>query len=305
MNNANDITLFAIVVEAKSFNKAAVLAGISPAALSKKISNLEKELNVQLLNRTTRQLNITEAGEVLYQHAKDINNQVNEAFTEVSNFSNDLTGSIKMTVPVISGELMLAEVVADFCQQHENLSVDMRLENEFVDLVKEGRDIAIRTGELTDSTLMAKKLIESNWVVCCAPSYLEKFGNPESIEALKTHNCFAYTYQAKGSHDWKFETKNEHGAEKVSVKISGNFASDNSLALRKAILAGYGIAYVPKFCVFDDIKSGALVPILKDYKPRSLGIYAVYPYTKHQPQKVKLLIEHIRNAYQERSERFR
>lgn len=300
MINANEISLFAHVVEAKSFNKAAKLAGISPAALSKKITQLEKEFKVQLLNRTTRQLHITEAGELLYQHAKQINEKVNDAFTEVTNFSSGLTGTIKMTVPVISGELMLAEVVADFCQQHEHLNVDMRLENEFVDLVKEGRDLAIRTGELTDSTLIAKTLIESNWVVCCSPSYIEKYGNPSTIEELTQHNCFAYTYQSQGNHDWKFE-KNK---QKMSVKISGNFASDNSLALRKAILAGYGIAYVPRFCVYDDLKSGALVPILKNYKPRSLGIYAVYPYTKHQSQKIKLLIEHIKAAYQQRAERF-
>lgn len=300
MLNSNEITLFALVVEAQSFNKAAKVADISPAALSKKISSLEKNLNVQLLNRTTRQLHLTEAGELLYQHAKKINEQVQSAVNEISNFSSGLTGKIKMTVPVISGELMLAEVVADFCQQHQHLTVDMRLENEFVDLVKEGRDLAIRTGELTDSSLMAKMLIESNWVVCCAPSYIEKFGQPKTIEELTEHNCFAYTYQSKSSHEWGFE-KNK---EKLSVKINGNFASDNSLALRKAILAGYGIAYVPRFCVYDDIQSGALVPILEDYKPRSLGIYAVYPYTKHQSQKIKLLIEHIKAAYQERAERF-
>ena len=300
MINANEISLFAHVVEAKSFNKAAKLAEISPAALSKKISHLEKALKVQLLNRTTRQLHITEAGELLYQHAKQINEKVNDAFNEVTNFSSGLTGTIKMTVPVISGELFLSEVVAEFCQQHQHLSVDMSLENEFVDLVKEGRDIAIRTGDLTDSTLIAKLLIESNWVVCCAPSYIEKYGKPETVEALVDHNCFAYTYQSKGTNDWKFEKNNE----KLSVKISGNFASDNSLALRNAILGGYGIAYVPKFCLYDDIQSGTLVPILEDYKPRSLGIYAVYPYTKHQSQKIKLLIEHIKDAYQQRAERF-
>lgn len=300
MINANEITLFAIVVEAKSFNKAAKLADISPAALSKKISNLEQALNVQLLNRTTRQLHLTQAGELLYQHAKEINAKVNDAYTEVSNFSSGLTGNIKMTVPVISGELMLAEVVADFCQQHQHLSVDMRLENEFVDLVKEGRDIAIRTGELTDSSLIAKLLIKSNWVVCCAPSYIEKHGCPQTITELTNHNCFAYTYQSKGINDWKFEKDNQQ----LSVKISGNFSSDNSLALRKAILAGHGIAYVPRFCIYDDLQSGDLVAILQDYQPRSLGIYAVYPYTKHQSQKIKLLIEHIKDAYQQRAERF-
>ena len=298
MPSANELALFALIVEAQSFNKAAKLAEISPAALSKKISKLEKSLDVQLLYRTTRRLSLTEAGEILYRHAKDINSQVTEAFSAISNFSGGLTGTIKMTVPTISGELLLAETVAEFCQLHPNLTIDMRLENEFIDLIKEGQDLAIRTGVLNDSSLIAKSLIESNWVVCCAPHYIEKFGQPKNVEALTEHNCLAYTYQAKGAYDWYFS----QGEQEFCIKINGNFATNNSQALRKAALAGYGIAYVPRCCVYEDIQQGRLVVLLEDYKPRSLGIYAVYPYTRHQPQKIRLLIEHIKQAYLQRAE---
>ena len=300
MSNASELALFALIVEAQSFNKAAQLAGISPAALSKKISKLEQSLETQLLYRTTRRLSLTEAGEILYQHAKGINNQVNDAISAVSNFSEGLTGTIKMTVPTISGELLLAEAVAEFCQLHPNLTIDMRLENEFVDLVKEGQDLAIRTGILTDSSLIAKPLIQSNWIVCCAPKYLENTDEPETPEALSTHNCLAYTYQTEGAYDWRF-TQNK---QEFCIKISGNFATNNSQALRKAALAGYGIVYVPRCSVYEDIQKGDLVPLLTQYKARSLGIYAVYPYTRHQPQKIRLLIEHIKNAYLQKSEYF-
>lgn len=300
MINAHELSLFALVVEAQSFSKAAQLAGISSAALSKKISHLEEELEVQLLYRTTRQLSLTEAGEIFYEHAKSIKTQVNDAISEVTNFSTGLTGTIKMTVPTISGEGILAAAVADFCQLHPNLSVEMRLENRFIDLIKEGQDLAIRTGELTDSSLIAKILIKSNWVVCCSPKYIEKFGEPLEIEELKMHNCFAYTNQAKGGSDWHFT----RGDRKMSVRIKGNFSTNNSEGLRKAALRDHGIVYVPRFSVYDDLQAGKLIPLLNNYTPRSLGIYAVYPYSKHLSPKMKLLIEHIREAYQAQKERF-
>jgi len=300
MSNANELALFSIVVEAKSFNKAAQIAGISTPALSKKITKLESELGVQLLHRTTRRLHLTEAGAILYQHAKDIHRQVNDAVSAVSNFSQGLNGVIKMTVPTISGELLLSEAVAQFSQQHPNLTIDMRLENQFVDLVKEGLDLAIRTGVLADSSLIAKPLMESNWVVCCAPSYISANGQPQTIEDLTQFNCLAYAYQAQGACDWRLR---KNGQEH-SVRISGNFSTNNAQALRKAALAGCGIVYVPRCCVYQDLCNGDLIALLTDYQPRSLGIYAVYPYTRHQPEKVRLLIEHIGRAYQQRADYF-
>jgi len=278
----------------------AKLADISPAALSKRLSKLEKDLEIQLLYRTTRRLSLTEAGEILYGHVKDINNQVSDAVSAISNFSEGLTGTIKMTVPTISGELILAEAVADFCQLHPNLTIEMRLENEFVDLIKEGQDLAIRTGVLSDSSLIAKSLLDSNWMVCCAPKYIKKFGKPKTPEALTTHNCMAYTYQNKGAYEWYFS----QGEQESYIRISDNFATNNSQALRKAALAGYGIVYVPRCCVYEDIQKGDLVPLLTDFNPRKLGIYAVYPYTRHQPQKIRLLIEHLKQAYQTKAEYF-
>ncbi len=300
MSGVNELSLFALVVEAKSFNKAAEVAGISTPALSKRITKLENELGVQLLHRTTRRLNLTEAGKTLYQHAASINKQVNEAIGEVSTYSDNLTGTIKITVPTISGELFLAEIIAQFCQQYPGLNVEVRLENQFVDLVKEGLDLAIRTGVLEDSSLIAKPLITSHWVVCCAPEYIEKHGRPTEPLQLSEHNCLAYTYQNKGAYDWRFT----QGSEPLVIKISGSFATNNAQALRKAALAGCGIAYIPKCSVYEDIQIGRLIELLPDFHPRSLGVYAVYPYTRHLPNKIKLLIEHIRKGYEQLSHYF-
>lgn len=291
---ANELSLFALVVEAKSFNKAAVVADISTPALSKRITKLETDLGVQLLYRTTRKLSLTEAGQKLYLRAKDINRQVSEAIGEVSHFSEQLKGHIRISVPTISGELFLAETIAEFCQHHPDISVDVRLENEFVDLIKEGVDLVIRTGVLDDSSLIAKSLINSHWVVCCAPKYIEKHGQPDKPEALSQHNCLVYSYQGQGAYEWRFERDNVP----CNVKVSGSFATNNAQALRKAALGGYGIVYIPKCSVYEDIEKGDLRVLLPDFQPRSLGVYAVYPYTRHLPNKIKLLIEHIKQGYE-------
>lgn len=298
--NSADLTLFAYVADTGSFSKAALQADLSTPALSKRITKLEKSLGVQLIHRTTRRLSLTEAGENLYIHAKNIEGQVSDAIASVSAFSQGLSGHIKISVPTISGELLLAEAIADFCQKYPNISVDMRLENNFVNLVEEGLDLAVRTGKLEDSSLIAKPLIQSNWVLCCSPSYIQKHGEVSTLEALKTHNCLAYTYQAQGSFDWRF-TKD--GVEET-VRISGSLATNNAQALRKAALAGFGIVYVPRCCVYKDLQQGTLRTILTDFKPRQLGVYAIYPFTKHLPEKLKLLIEHIKQAYQDKKEYF-
>lgn len=300
MINANELMLFVLVVESNSFSKAAKIAGISTPALSKKISKLEQTLSVQLLYRTTRKLSLTEAGSILFQHAKSVNKQVADAFGAVSDFSEKISGDIKISVPTISGELLLADVIAQFCQQYPDINIEMRLENHFVDLVNEGLDLAIRTGELEDSNLIAKPLLTSNWVVCCSPSYILKQGMPNDINALSEHNCLAYTGQAKGVYDWRFERNNQQ----YNIRISGGFSTNNAQALRKAALAGLGIIYVPKCSVHEDIENEDLVVILSDYKPRSLGVYALYSYTRYLPMKVKLLIEYIKRAYENKSEYF-
>lgn len=303
--NAADLTLFVYVADTGSFNKAAQLAELSTPALSKRISRLEQSLGVQLIHRTTRRLSLTEAGESLYVHAKNIEGQVSDAVAAVSAFSHGLSGHIKISVPTISGELLLAEAIAEFCQMYPNITVDMRLENDFVNLVEEGLDLAVRTGQLEDSSLIAKSLIQSNWVVCCSPSYIEKHGEVTHLEELKKHNCLAYTYQAQGSFDWRF-IKNEIGKDSIekSVRISGSLATNNAQALRKAALSGFGIVYVPRCCVYEDLQKGTLQAILTDYQPRQLGVYAIYPQTRYLPEKLRLLIEHIKKAYQNKKEYF-
>lgn len=290
---ADDLILFSQVIELGSFSKVAEANNLTNSVVSKRMARLEEEIGAQLLYRTTRKLTLTEAGKVLLHSAKNVKQATQEAMDAVAGFGENVSGHIKMSVPTISGDLILAHAVAEFCNLHPGLTVDMSLDNRFVDLVADGYDLVIRTGYLEDSSLIARHILDSQWVVCASPSYIAKNGKPIEPIDLTSHNCLQYAYQTTGASEWEF--KSDEG--NYIVRVSGCFSTDNATALRKAALGGHGIAYVPRCLVYHDIRNGQLVDIFPELVGKKLGIYAVYPFTRQPPNKVKLLIEHIRERY--------
>ncbi|ELB2197485.1 LysR family transcriptional regulator [Vibrio parahaemolyticus] len=290
---ADDLILFSQVIELGSFSKVAEANNLTNSVVSKRMARLEEEIGAQLLYRTTRKLTLTEAGKVLLHSAKNVKQATQEAMDAVAGFGENVSGHIKMSVPTISGDLILADAVAEFCNLHPGLTVDMSLDNRFVDLVADGYDLVIRTGYLADSSLIARHILDSQWVVCASPSYIAKNGKPIEPIDLTSHNCLQYAYQTTGASEWEF--KSDEG--NYIVRVSGSFSTDNATALRKAALGGHGIAYVPRCLVYHDIRNGQLVDIFPELVGKKLGIYAVYPFTRQPPNKVKLLIEHIRERY--------
>ncbi|HBC3952811.1 TPA: LysR family transcriptional regulator [Vibrio parahaemolyticus] len=290
---ADDLILFSQVIELGSFSKVAEANNLTNSVVSKRMARLEEEIGAQLLYRTTRKLTLTEAGKVLLHSAKNVKQATQEAMDAVAGFGENVSGHIKMSVPTISGDLILADAVAEFCNLHPGLTVDMSLDNRFVDLVADGYDLVIRTGYLEDSSLIARHILDSQWVVCASSSYIAKNGKPIEPIDLTSHNCLQYAYQTTGASEWEF--KSDEG--NYIVRVSGSFSTDNATALRKAALGGHGIAYVPRCLVYHDIRNGQLVDIFPELVGKKLGIYAVYPFTRQPPNKVKLLIEHIRERY--------
>lgn len=300
MPQIDDLVLFTQVIEHGSFSKVAELNKITKSVVSKRISKLEFELGVQLIYRTTRKLTLTEPGEVLYHRSKDIRQIAHSAFDAVTGFSETLSGHIRMSVPTISGELLLAEAVSDFCQKHPGMTVDMSLDNHFVDLLSENVDLVIRTGYLEDSSLIARHIFNSRWVICASPKYIEQNGMPMTPKALQHHNCLGYNQQSTGPFDWQFV----RNGELYTLKVTGNFSSDNAAALRKSSLAGNGLSYLPTCLIYDDLQNGDLVEILPEHTGKVVGIYAVYPYTRKPAKRIQALIEHIRERYLEIKDRF-
>lgn len=299
---ANDLILFALIVDCGSFSKAAETAGITSSVVSKRIGRLEKSLGARLLYRTTRSLTLTENGQSLYRQAKEISAKTQEALNVISEHSDELTGIIRMSVPTISGELLLSESVAEFCALHPNLKVEMRLENRFADLVNEGIDLAIRTGTLPDSSLIARPILDSRWVIVCSPSYLQQYSEPQSAGDLLEHNCLTYTYQESGTDNWLMKRPGSN--EIYEMQVKGNLSANNARAIRKAVIGGYGIAMVPRCMVYEDLQEGTMVEVLSGHCGKVLGVYAVYPYTRNLPLKTRLLIEHIITSYQNISHYF-
>ncbi|SHO57116.1 HTH-type transcriptional regulator DmlR [Vibrio quintilis] len=201
--------------------------------------------------------------------------------------------TMKMSVPTISGELLLADTVAEFCQMNPGLTIDMSLNNQFVDLVEGGYDLVIRTNNLEDSSLIARHILNSQWVVCVSPEYLAHSEELYQPADLVNHNCLLYTGQTTGANEWEFI----HHQQRYFIRVSGNLSTDNAVALRKAVLSGYGIAYVPRCLVYQDLQQGLLNELFAHQAGKNLGVYAVYPFTRQPQNKVRLLIEHIRTRY--------
>lgn len=293
MPQIDDLVLFTQVIELGSFSKVAAANKVTKSVVSKRVSRLEEELGVQLIFRTTRKLTLTEAGEMLFHRAKGISQTAKNAFDTVTSYSEVLTGHIRMSVPTISGELLLAKAVAEFCEKHPGLTVDMSMDNNFVDLVADGYDLVIRTGHLEDSSLIARHIFNSRWMICTSPEYIAQQGEPLFPEQLEQHNCLGYTCQSTGSHNWLFSRDDQQ----FTMKVSGNFSSNNAAALKQVALNGKGLAYLPKCLIYKELQAGQLVEVLPQQSAKVIGIYAVYPYTRKPSKKVQMLIEHIRKSY--------
>lgn len=301
MNIADRILLFHKVVETGSFSKAAAKVGLTNSVVSKHIAQLEKHLAVQLLFRTTRRLQLTEAGRVLFQHAGDVEQTIDSAIRAVTEVSSEPAGTLSLTVPTVSGEYLITDIVTEFCKLYPKVNIDLRLEDHMVDLVAEGVDLAIRTASLADSSLIAKLLLQSKWVVSASPEYLANYGEPKIPQDLLDHDCLTYSYMETGTNVWLFrENGNEYG-----LKVSGRITSNNQKALRNAAVTGHGIAYTPKLLVYEDLEAGRLVEVLGDYSCKELPVYVVYPYSKYLPEKTRVFIDFIAKSYQSKKQLFK
>jgi len=296
MIKADDIFLFVQVVEEGSFSKVADKLEMTNSVVSKRISRLEQEINVQLFYRTTRKLTLTDAGRALYGKARLAKQALQDAQDVVLGYSDAVRGKIKVTAPVVSSHILLSAAVAEFCKTYPDVGVELFVTNRIVDIINDGFDLAIRTAELDDSSFIARRLIDSNWVVCASPSYLNKQGIPAHPGELKQHQCLIYKYEGTGPDNWYFkEDKRE-----FFVQVFGRFHANSLESIKQASLNGFGIAYLPQAIVHEELEKGRLVSLLGNYTAKKLGIYAIYPKSRQPDKKLNLLVEHFRNAFQDK-----
>ena len=292
MTKADDMILFVQVVEEGSFSRVAEKLSLTNSVVSKRIARLEENLNTQLLYRTTRKLSLTDAGRALYNKAKIAKSAFQEAENAVTGYGEDMKGHIRITMPVVSANFIFSESIAEFCKQHPEVSVELQITNRLVDLIEEGFDLALRTAVLEDSSLIARRLIDSQWIICATPAYLEQHGAPQTPEQLQNHECLVYKFDNTANSTWPLYID---GKEQL-ISVHGRFHSNHLSAIKQAALSDLGIAFLPQVLIYEEIQKNTLTQILRCFTSKKLGLYAVYPKARQPDQKLKLLVAHLRDS---------
>jgi len=282
------MAVFAKVVDSASFAAAARHFGMSPAMVSKHVQTLEDRLGVRLLNRTTRKVSPTEAGQDYYERAVRILAEMEDAETAAGDMQTSPRGQLRVTAPVSFGTHVLAPAVADYLVKYPDVSIDLSLDDPYVDLVDKRFDLGIRFGHLENSSLIARKLFTLEIILCGAPSYLERNGTPHRPADLAKHRCLIYTHAAPLKL-WSFIDRN--GKEEVA-NVSGRFQANSGDVLLPPALNGCGLLLAPDYLVEDHLKAGRLVRLLPDYKTHETPVYALYP-SRNPSAKTRTFIDFL------------
>lgn len=286
MLDLNDILVFARVVEAGSFTAAARLLAMPKTTVSRRIAALEREVGVRLLQRTTRSLNMTDAGRLYYEQSSQALRTIEDANLRLAEARVEPSGTIRISAPVGFGSYFLTGTVFDFLAAHPKTRVELRLTDDKVNLVEDGIDLAFRTGILSDSTLIARKLASTHRILCASPDYLARHGVPQEPADLARHHCVIAGPSTAAAH-WVLD--GPHGQETVTV--AGRFAANEMQAVSAAAIAGYGIAQLPHRMAEAAIRDGRLSRVLDAYTTPAGGLYVVYPSSQHLSPLVKAFIE--------------
>ncbi|HWT97048.1 MAG TPA: LysR family transcriptional regulator [Terriglobales bacterium] len=275
------------VVDSASFTAAAQTLGLSKAAVSKQISDLEAHLGAALLHRTTRRLNVTEAGQLYFDRCQRLLDELDTAEAEMRNLQTEPSGRLRISAPGNFGEAVLGPIICELQKRYPKITLQIELSNRFVDLLEEGFDAALRIRTtLPDSSLIARRLCAVDRVAVAAPSYLKKYGVPKHPRDLAEHNCMIYTLST-APYDWTFNTP----SGPHTVRVNGTIQSNNSQLLVEPLRAGSGIALLPAFSVGADIQSGKLKRILDQFPVDRHELYVVYPHNRHLSPKVRVLVD--------------
>lgn len=289
MHRFEELRAFVTVVDAGSFTAAADRLGAAKSVVSRRVSALEERLGVQLLRRTTRRLSLTDTGHSFYEHSARILADLDEAEAAVLQEHGELSGNLRLALPLSFGIRHMADPIAEFQRLHPRVSFDLDLNDRRLDLVEEGMDLALRIGHLRDSSLIARRLFDARTIVCASPGYLQKHGTPATPEELASRDCLVYGNLADPGR-WAY-TDAEGRRRRVNVRVAMTASSGDFLS--SAASAGLGVVVQPTFIAGEKICSGELVPILTDYNWPVTPAWAVYPPTRHLSYRVRAFIDFL------------
>ncbi|MEM6407640.1 MAG: LysR family transcriptional regulator [Pseudomonadota bacterium] len=296
MDRLTEMEAFATVVDQGGFTDAARKMGISKSAVSKHVSSLESRLGARLLNRTTRRVSPTEIGLAYYDRARRVLNDAGEADALVSSMQSAPSGLLRISVATDFGVNHMSPILGDFLADYPEITVNMVLNNRYVELISEGFDLAIRIGEMEDSSLRARKLTETTKRLIAAPGYFEQYGRPEKIDDLNDHKLLHYSNQSAGN-VWKLTAPS---GEKRQVRTQGWLTVNDGQSLLNACVSGLGIAYLPSFLYAEALSQGLVEEAMPGLPTEAQGIYAVYPPGRYTQPKVRTFIDFLVEAFKEK-----
>ncbi len=295
MDTLTRMQAFVDVVDEQGFSAAARKVGRSKALMSKYVRELEDELGILLLNRTTRQFSLTEAGDVFHKSAIEILQKVGDLQDKVREAGTGHKGRLRISAPRSLTDLEIGLPIVEFAAAYPEITLDIDLDDAMVDMVEDGFDVAIRVSRLNDSSLIAKKLADFRHVLCATPEFVKENGEPGSPHELGDMPCIVDTNMMRRA-NWCF--LDEEGQE-YSVPVRGAIEVNSPEVARRAALAGLGITMAPEFSVEKELESGALISLLSDSIPSGGGIFAVYPHRRHVPGKVRVFVDFLSTWFKE------
>ncbi len=288
MDKLTSMNIFTRVAKIGSFAAAADELNISRAMVSKHVARLEGQLDVRLLNRTTRKLSLTEAGRAYLERCLSILDEIEETELAVSRLQSEPRGTLKIAAPPYFGTHHLIPAIAEYHRLYPDLQFETDFRGTIVDLIEEGLDMAIRLDQLVDSNLVARNLARSELIVCGSPGYFENNEPVNEFEDLKRHNCLINSSLPPGGL-WTFR----HDQGRATLKVSGTMRANLAGTIRVAAINGIGVAILPSYMIGQDLQAGRLKAVLTDYKPESLDIQAVYPHRKYLSAKVRTFVDFL------------
>jgi DNA-binding transcriptional LysR family regulator len=287
--------VFAAVARLGSFAAAAEELDISNTMCSKFIRDLESNLGARLMNRTTRQLSLTEVGSTYHKKVIDILTEVEEAEQCVSELQNEPVGTLRIMSLPSFGSFHIARAIKGYKEQYPKVAIELNLSDDFDNLVDRGMDLAFRVGELEDSSVVALKISSSRLIVCASPEYLKQNGTPQTPEALQKHVCLVTSNNVIFTPHWTF---NIDGVE-TTMDIKSNYLTSNIAdSLRVAAINGSGLIQLPTYMIGLDIQSGRLVPVLEKFEPKPLPINLVYAHRKHMSVKIRSFVDYMQGYFE-------
>lgn len=294
MGQLEDMTMFVRIVEAGSITKAAEQLNIAKSAVSRRLNALESRLSTQLLSRTTRKSSLTDAGAQYYQRAKNILEEVDGLNEQISGELGSIEGTLKITAPLSFGLMHLSEVIDAYANTHNKLCFQLDFSDRHIDLIEEGYDLAIRIGDLQDSSFQAKRITPIRHLLCASPAYLQQHGAPGNPSELAGH---AFLQYGMGSHE-SLQLTDKQGKQQ-RIEIKSKMKANNGDFLKEMAIKGHGITFLPTFLAYQALASGELIPLLTGFQLPIMHAYAVYPKNRFLSQRCRLLIDFIAERFGE------